>query len=493
MTKEKPHTQTHWKNYIAGEWCDSDKKLDITNPAKGKVFATIACASLDDVKKAVNAAKACVDSGVLTKDRPATRVTMMLKIAENIRAISEEGAKLLVLENGKSLADALTEFETAARYFEYYGGIADKIEGKSIPLGDDYADYTIYEPVGVSVQIVPWNFPVDICARSLAPALAAGNAVIVKSPENTPLAMTLLVDACEKAGLGIGEKKGALSLLCGIGSEVGAALVSNPKVDQIVFTGSVPTGQHILKNAAENATPCVMELGGKSAAVVFPDVDKKQFLDSVAWGIFFNAGQVCSAMSRVLVHEDIYDEIVADIEKLANSLSINSGEMVELTPVVSDEQYSQVLNMCNDAVAQGARLVTGGKALENLSENKGYYIQPTVFADIKPDMKIFQNEVFGPVVSITPFKTEEEAYTLANSTDFGLVAGVFTNDLSRTMRATKALKAGQIFVNEWYAGGIETPFGGIKMSGFGREKGQEALYSYVNTKNVAIKVNKLSD
>ena len=486
MTKEKPNTQTHWKNYIAGEWCDADTNLTITNPATGKAFATIACASLADADKAVDAARACADSGVLTRDKPATRVTMMLKIAENIRELAEEGAKLLVLENGKSLSDARTEFANAARYFEYYGGMADKIEGKSIPLGDDYVDFTVYEPMGVSAQIVPWNFPVDLCARSLAPALASGNAVVVKSPEMTPLAMTLLATACEKAGLGIGESKGALSILCGVGAEVGAALVSNKKVDQIVFTGSVPTGQHILKGAAENATPCVMELGGKSAAVVFPDYDKKQFLDSVAWGIFFNAGQVCSAMSRILVHEDIYEEVIADIEKLAQSLSIASGEQVELTPVVSKDQHSQVLTLCDSAVKEGARLITGGKALD---DNDGFYIQPTVFADIKPDMKIFQNEVFGPVVSITPFKTEEQAYELANATDFGLVAGVFTNDLSRTMRATRALKAGQIFVNEWYAGGIETPFGGVKLSGFGREKGQEALYSYVNTKNVAIKVN----
>ena len=491
MTKAKSQSQqvssiSHWKNYIAGEWCDSENNLSVDNPATGKTFATIACASIEDANKAVEAARLIADSGVLTKDRPASRVQMMLAIAENIREITEEGAQLLVRENGKSLDDARAEFANAARYFEYYGGMADKIEGKSIPLGDDYVDFTYYEPFGVSAQIVPWNFPVDICARSLAPALAAGNAVIVKSPELTPLAMTFLATACEKAGL----PKGALSILCGVGSEVGAALVTNPKVDQIVFTGSVPTGQHILKSAADNVTPCVMELGGKSAAVVFPDADKQQLLDSIAWGIFFNAGQVCSAMSRILVHEDIYEEVVADIEKLANNLSINSGESVELTPVISRDQQGQVLAMCDEAVSQGARLVTGGKAL---SGEEGFYIEPTVFADIKPEMTIFHNEVFGPVVSITPFKNEAEAWELANGTEFGLVAGVFTNDLSRSMRASRALKAGQIFVNEWFAGGIETPFGGLKMSGFGREKGQEALYSYVNTKNVAIKVNSSTD
>ncbi|MFW2440058.1 MAG: aldehyde dehydrogenase family protein, partial [Arenicellales bacterium] len=268
--------------------------------------------------------------------------------------------------------------------------------------------------------------------------------------------------------------------------EVGAALVAHPKVDQIVFTGSVPTGQHILRSAADNATPCIMELGGKSAAVVFADADHQQFLDSVAWGIFFNAGQVCSAMSRVLVQREIYDEVIQQITALAHTVKAESYEPVELTPVISAEQRQQILQMCDKAVAQGARLVTGGKAIDG---RDGFYIEPTVFADVTPEMNIFQEEVFGPVITITPFDTEEQAYELANATDFGLVSGVFTNDLSRSMRATRALKAGQVFVNEWFAGGIETPFGGVKLSGFGREKGQEALYSYVNTKNVAIRVN----
>jgi len=474
--------QTHWKNYIGGAWKDSETSLEVTDPATGNVFATVACATIDDVNKAVDIARACADSGELTKDKPATRVALLLRIAENIREITEEGAKLLVKENGKSLADAKTEFDTAARYFEYYAGMADKIEGKSIPLGDDYIDYTTYEPVGVSAQIVPWNFPVDICARSLAPALAAGNAVIVKSPEITPLAITMLATACQQADL----PDGALSILCGVGSEVGAALVAHPKVDQVVFTGSVPTGKHILKGAADNATPCIMELGGKSAAVVFNDADRKQFIDSVAWGIFFNAGQVCSAMSRILVERDISEELIEEVSALAQTIKPNSGEQVELTPVISEDQRQQILEMCDTAVEQGARLVTGGKTL---ADRDGFYIEPTVFADVTPDMNIFQEEVFGPVIVITPFDSEEQAYELANATNFGLVAGVFTNNLSRTMRATRALKAGQVFVNEWYAGGIETPFGGVKMSGFGREKGQEALYSYVNTKNVAIRVN----
>lgn len=483
MSKLEPMiSANHWENYIGGEWQDSETVLQITDPSTGKEFATVACATIEDANKAVAVARRCADSGELTRERPAQRVQLLLRIADNIRKLNGEGAKLLARENGKSLADAREEFMVAARYFEYYAGMADKIEGTSIPLGDDYVDFTIYEPVGVSAQIVPWNFPVDICARSLAPALAAGNAVIVKSPENTPLAITFLATACQKAGL----PDGALSMLCGIGSKVGAALVANPKVDQIVFTGSVSTGQHILKSAANSATPCIMELGGKSAAVVFDDADRKQFLDSVAWGIFFNAGQVCSAMSRILVHRNIYEEVIAEVAQLAKDIQSESHRQIELTPVISEEQRRHILQMSDQAVTQGARLVSGGKALQG---QEGFYIEPTVFADVIPEMELFQQEVFGPVVAITPFDNETEAYHLANATDFGLVAGVFTNDLSRTLRATRALKAGQVFVNEWYAGGIETPFGGIKLSGFGREKGQEALYSYVNTKNVAIKIN----
>jgi aldehyde dehydrogenase (NAD+) len=474
----------HGQNFIGGEWFDSATVLPVINPATGEEFASVACATSEDVTRAVEIARACADSGELTRERPAMRTRLLLRIAENIRELTEQGAKLLVQENGKSLADAREEFIVAARYFEYYAGMADKIEGKSIPLGDDYIDFTVYEPVGVSVQIVPWNFPVDICARSLAPALAAGNAVIVKSPELSPLAISLLATACQNAGL----PDGALSILCGTGSEVGAALVAHPKVDQIVFTGSVPTGQHILKNAADNATPCIMELGGKSAALVFDDADLTQLMDSVAWGIFFNAGQVCSAMSRILVHRDIYENVITQIASLAKDVQSRSHKQVEFTPVISKAQHQQILQICDRAVEQGARLISGGKSVSELS---GYFIEPTVFADVNPETELFQQEVFGPVIAITPFENEAQAYELANATDFGLVAGVFTNDLSRALRASRALKAGQVFVNEWFAGGIETPFGGLKLSGFGREKGQEALYSYVNTKNVAIKVNKL--
>lgn len=472
----------HWLNYIDGEWVDSAQHLNIHNPGTAAPLATMAQATVEDAEHAVRAARRCVDSGALSRVRPAQRVTWLLRIAEEIRAVAEEGTWILCQENGKSLNDARDEFIEAARYFEYYAGMADKVEGTSIPLGNGYMDFTVYDPMGVSAQIVPWNFPVSICARSLAPALAAGNAVVIKSPELSPLGICVLVRAIARAGL----PNGAVNLICGRGREVGSHLVRHSGVDQIVFTGSVPTGQSILRDAAEHAIPSVMELGGKSAAIAFADVDRQQLLASVKGGIFFNAGQVCSAMSRLLVQRDIYEEIVQAVVELAEGLSVGLGQdNPDLTPVVSAAQLTSIETLCRRAIEEGAVAATGGEAY---SDRAGHFMRPTVFRDVSPEMCIAQEEVFGPVLAIIPFDSEEEALAIANGTAFGLVAGVFTQDINRAMRCARQLKAGQVFVNEWYAGGIETPFGGVGLSGFGREKGQEALYSYVRTKNVAIRV-----
>jgi aldehyde dehydrogenase (NAD+) len=472
----------HWHNYIDGSWVDGERRLTVENPATAEPIATIALAGIDDAERALESATRCAESGALTRARPAQRVEWLLRIAAEIRAVADEGAWVLCQENGKTLRDAKDEFVEAARYFEYYAGMADKVEGISVPLGNGYVDFTSYEPMGVSVQIVPWNFPVSICARSLAPALAAGNAVVVKSPELSPLGLCVLFQAIERAGL----PRGAVNLLCGLGSEVGAHLVSSPRTKQIVFTGSVPTGQSILAAAAQWATPRVMELGGKSAAVVFPDADREQLLASVKSGIFFNAGQVCSGMSRLLVHRDIHDEVLSAVADLARGLVSGPGEEdPDHTPLISRDQLERVVAMCKEAIAEGAEAVVGG---DRQRDRAGHFMQPTVFADVRPQMKVAREEVFGPVLAVIPFDTEEEAVEIANGTPFGLVAGVFTRDLDRALRLTRRLRAGQVFVNEWYAGGIETPFGGVGLSGFGREKGQEAIYGYVRTKNVAIRV-----
>ncbi|WP_447060262.1 aldehyde dehydrogenase family protein [Vibrio alginolyticus] len=475
----------HYLNYIDGEWCDSEQALTVMNPGTAEAYATIAEATITDADRAMAAARRVVNQGLLSDVRPAVRTEWMLKAAAAIREMVDEGGLVACRENGKSLQDAKDEFLESARYFEYYAGMADKLEGTSIPLGKDYVDFTQYVPFGVSVQIVPWNFPVSICARSLAPALAAGNAVVIKSPEISPLAMTLLIQAIEKAGF----PKGTINLLCGKGSVVGSHLVQHQDVDQIVFTGSVPTGQRILKDSAQRATPSVMELGGKSAAIALKDVSLETLLQSVQVGIFFNAGQVCSAMSRLLIQKERYEEVKAAVVKMAQDLTIGQGEsQPDITPLVSADQQARVLEMIEQAKADGANILTGGYA----PDLSGYFVAPTVI-EASPDMRIAQEEVFGPVLVITPFETEQEAVEIANGTDFGLVAGVFGESLNQTLRVAQQLRGGQVFINEWFAGGIETPFGGVGLSGFGREKGQEAIYSYVQTRNIAIRLQQDSN
>ena len=475
----------HYLNYIDGEWCDSEQALTVMNPGTAEAYATIAEATITDADRAMAAARRVVKQGLLSDVRPAVRTEWMLKAAAAIREMVDEGGLVACRENGKSLQDAKDEFLESARYFEYYAGMADKLEGTSIPLGKDYVDFTQYVPFGVSVQVVPWNFPVSICARSLAPALAAGNAVVIKSPEISPLAMTLLIKAIEKAGF----PKGTINLLCGKGSVVGSHLVQHQDVDQIVFTGSVPTGQRILKDSAQRATPSVMELGGKSAAIALKDVSLETLLQSVQVGIFFNAGQVCSAMSRLLIQKERYEEVKAAVVKMAQGLTIGQGEsQPDITPLVSADQQARVLEMIEQAKVDGANILTGGYA----PDLSGYFVAPTVI-EATPDMRIAQEEVFGPVLVITPFETEQEAIEIANGTDFGLVAGVFGESLNQTLRVAQQLRGGQVFINEWFAGGIETPFGGVGLSGFGREKGQEAIYSYVQTRNIAIRLQQDSN
>jgi aldehyde dehydrogenase (NAD+) len=469
------------RNFLAGKWVEGDKneRISIEDPGNSTHLADCALAGDETLGKALDAAKASFARGDLADMHPRKRATLMARIATEIRGIADEGANLLCRESGKALESALCEFEEAAQYFDYYGGVADKIEGKFIPLGSDYVDYTVLEPFGVSAQIVPWNFPVSIAARSLAPALAAGNSVVIKSPELDPIGIAMLGLALERAEV----PEGAVSILNGLGHDIGAKLVASSLVNQIVFTGSVATGQAILRAAADPVTPALMELGGKSAAIVFEDCNLDALMRSLQSGIFYNAGQVCSAMARVLVHRSIYDEAVERAAALANGLSVGHGlENPQHTCVISAKQLDRIETVTSTARQMGARVAAGGARLDRV----GYFMAPTILADVDPSARIAQDEVFGPVTCFTPFDTEAEAIAMANGTEFGLVAGLFTADLSLAHRAANKLRAGQVFVNEWFAGGISTPFGGVGKSGFGREKGLEALYNYVRTKNIAI-------
>ena len=477
--------QGFYKNYIDGAWVDGGAGvINVTDPATGDRIAEHVMADASDVDRAVEAATRCHSSGVLRDMRPIERGRLVQAIGRYLLEHKDAIAEELTLEQGKPLWESLIEVEGAALYFEYYGNQASTLEGRSIPLGAGYFDWTEYEPFGVSAQIIPWNYPVEMTARSLSAALATGNTCVIKSPELTPITNAWFARAAEAVGL----PKGAVNVLCGLGREAGAALASHPGVNQIVFTGSVPTGIAIATAAAQNVVPCVLELGGKSAAIVHDDADLEAFETDIRWGIFFNAGQVCSAMSRVIVHESRAEELVARAEKVAKSLSVGPGiERPEFAAnmgsMVSEAQRDRAVRMVETAQSEGANVVTGGRPLNR----PGAFMEPTVLADVRPDMEIAQREVFGPVLSVLSFRDEAEAIEIANGTDYGLVAGVFTADLDRATRAAGQLRAGQVFVNEWYAGGVETPFGGFGKSGYGREKGREALWNYVQTKNVAIK------
>lgn len=478
--------KTYWQNYIDGSWVDGGAgRIDVINPGTGEKLAEHALADAGDVDCAVMAARRVHLTGALSDLRPVERGRMVQAMGRYLMAHIDDIANCLTLEQGKPLWESRIEVEGAARYFEYYGNQAETVEGRSIPLGKGYFDFTTYEPYGVSAQIIPWNYPVEMTARSLSAALATGNACVIKTPELTPLSNAWLAQAAEAVGL----PKGAVNILCGLGGDAGAALSAHPYVNQIVFTGSVPTGIAIARAAAQNVVPCVLELGGKSAAIVYDDADLEAFENDVRWGIYFNAGQVCSAMSRVIVHEKVHDQLLDRLEHVASGLKVGAGiDQKEFGPtmgaMVSEAQRDRAAAMVQQAEADGARLFAGGRKLNK----PGAFLEPTVIADVAPDMGIASEEVFGPVLSVLKFSTEDQAIEIANGTPYGLVAGVFTENLNRATHAMRRLRAGQVFVNEWYAGGVETPFGGYGKSGYGREKGREALWNYVQTKNVAIKL-----
>jgi acyl-CoA reductase-like NAD-dependent aldehyde dehydrogenase len=461
------------------------KTFDVFDPSTGERLATVAKATKADVDRAVKSAQAAMDAKAWGGLAPAERGRIMWRIAAAIRERAEELATLESRDNGKPMRQARTDVQVAARYFEFFAGIADKIMGNTIPLGPGFLDYTLREPIGVSAQIVPWNYPIQIGARGVAPALAAGCAIVLKPSSEAPMTALRLGEI----GLACGLPPGALNVVPGTGSEAGTALASHPGINQLTFTGSVDVGVQVAKMAAENVVPVVMELGGKSPNIVFADADFDLAAAGVANAIFQNAGQTCSAGSRLLIERRAHDAFVDRLANRARTMKVGPGVSdPDMGPIISKRQLETIERYVAIGKEEGATVAAGGSRPSVPGHPGGFYFEPTLLDAVKPDMRVAQEEIFGPVLAMIAFDDIEEAAALANRSDYGLVAGVWTRDINKAMTLASRIKAGQVYINTYGAGGgVELPFGGYKKSGYGREKGLESLASYTQVKNVCIK------
>jgi len=470
---------------IDGRWQDAAtaETVPVINPSDGETFAAIARGQARDIDAAVKAARAAAD-GAWGRMNATDRGRLLTRLAIAVQDHFEELAWLEGADTGKPMKQARADITALARYFEYYGAAADKVHGETIPYREGYSVLTFYEPLGVTGHIIPWNYPSQILGRTLGAALAMGNAAVVKPAEDACLAVVKVGELCQAVGF----PAGAVNIVTGLGEEAGAALSGHPGIDHISFTGSPETGALVQAAAARNNRPVTMELGGKSPQLVFADADVEAALPFLTNAIIQNAGQTCSAGSRLLVERKIYDDVVGRVAERFKALRVGSSDMdLDCGPVINAGQKKRIDGYLDRAAGDGLKPLARGTIAANAPKG-GYYVAPTLVADVPPSHEIAQQEVFGPVLVCTPFTDEAEALSIANGTEYGLVAGVWTRDGARQMRLGRAIKAGQVFVNNYGAGGgVELPFGGYKRSGFGREKGFEGLYGFAALKTIAVK------
>ena len=470
--------------FINGRWRESSsgERFPTIDPATEDVITTVPRGNSVDIDDAVQAARAAFENS-WGEFSPSERGRILSQLALGIKAHREELARIETLDVGKPLRESLGDIDGGVQALEYNAGLADKLQGDTIPLGNEYVDFTLLEPLGVTAHIVPWNFPFALAMRSIAPALAAGCTVVLKPAEETPLSSLLFASIVQEVNL----PKGVVNVITGFGDEAGSALVKHPDVRGVTFTGSLSTGRLILEGISANIKPVVLELGGKNAMIVFADANLDRAVEDALEGAFGNSGQVCSAVSRILLEQSIRERFIDQFKSRAAHLTIGPGmENPDMGPLVSREQFERVSDYVNGGIKSGALLTLGGKKPSN--RQKGYFFEPTIFEHVKPDMKIAQEEIFGPVVVFMEFEGEKEAIQITNDVSYGLVAGIYTQDISRALRVARRLETGSVWINGWYLGGVAAPTGGVKSSGIGRERGQAGIHNYVQIKNVGIKL-----
>jgi betaine-aldehyde dehydrogenase len=477
------------KNYINGEWIEalSGNTREVINPANEEVIAITAEGGREDAVLAIKAAKeAFYGKGEWRRMSAQMRSDILLKIAEGMENRREELAKTDTLDNGKPLREAEGDIDDAIHCFKYYAGVMKAPFGGVYDVSDGFGpmhSYTVHEPVGVCGQITPWNYPLLMAVWKIAPALAAGNSIVFKPSTLTPLSSVILFEIMEEAGI----PKGTINLVMGSGALVGQEIAESMDVDMVTFTGSTEVGQEIARAAIGNLKKVGLELGGKSPNVIFADADLEGAVEWAMIGVFFNQGEVCSAGSRIIIEESIKDKFVKRLAQRANTMTLGNGlENPDMGPLVSKEHMNTVLNYIETAKAEGAKLICGGYRYTVGECAKGYYVRPTIFDECTVEMTIVKEEVFGPVVTIQTFNTEEEAVMLANDTIYGLAGAVFTTDGARALRVVKEIRAGITWINCYNPTFNEAPWGGYKMSGYGRELGIHGLEEYQEIKQINI-------
>ncbi len=488
METVSPQLNVTGKLLINGQWRGSlsGKTFETINPATEEVLGSVADAQDEDVDMAVQAARRAFEDGLWPRMSASDRGKILWKIGDLIMENADELALLETMDNGKPIFESrYVDIPAAAECFQYYAGWATKIQGETIPVRGNYLNYTLREPLGVVGAIIPWNFPLLMASWKLAPAFACGNTVVLKPAEQTPLTALKLGEICQKAGL----PDGVLNILPGFGA-TGAALVKHPAVAKIAFTGSTVVGQQIMRNAADTLKKVSLELGGKSPNIVFADADLDAAVRGVINGIFYGKGEVCAAGSRLFVEQSIsepfMEKLIARAEKLVPGDPLNPK--TRLGALVSRDQMDRVLGYIASGKKEGATVVTGGERAE-INDGKGFFVQPTIFGGVDNGMTIAREEIFGPVLAAMEFKDVDDAIKQANHSMYGLAAAVWTRDIKKAHKAARAIKAGTVWINTYNILDAASPFGGYKMSGFGRELGMHALDLYTQVKSVWVDLN----